>query len=170
MRILITGFIVLVIWSFFSMWLYVDILKPLTIKQPIVVQPVNEKAIREADSLRKFYASMPKDLLVYFEFDKTKFKSDPKTDSSAVEFKKWLENHPGYKLQVTGNTDFVGTPEYNQKLGLERAQIVQKYLEGHGIGPDLIIAISQGEEKPIADLVTSTGRALNRRTEVTIKK
>jgi outer membrane protein OmpA-like peptidoglycan-associated protein len=169
MRILITGFIILIIWSFFSMWLYVDILKPMTIKKP-VVQTVPESQTREADSLKNFYASMPKDLQIYFEFDKARFKTDPKTDSSVAEFKKWLEKYPDYKLQVAGNTDFIGTPEYNQKLGLERAKVIQKYLETQGIGAEKIIAVSQGEEKPIADLITSAGRAKNRRTEITLKK
>jgi len=169
MRILITGFIFLVIWSFFSMWLYVDILKPQTIKKP-VIQPVSQKETREADSLKKFYASMPKELLIYFEFDKSRFKPDDKTDSAVGEFKKWLGKYPEYKLMVTGNTDFIGTNEYNQKLGQERAIVVQKYLISQGVGADRITAVSQGEEKPVADLITSAGRAKNRRTEVTLTK
>jgi outer membrane protein OmpA-like peptidoglycan-associated protein len=169
MRVLITGFILLIIWSFFSMWMYVDILKPMTKKPPVVLL-VPESQIREADSLKKFYASMPKDLMIYFEFDKARFKPDPQTDSCIAEFKKWLEKYPDYKLQVIGNTDFIGTPEYNLKLGSERAQIIQKYLENQGIGSDKIVTSSRGEEQPVADLVTSAGRAKNRRTEITIKK
>jgi outer membrane protein OmpA-like peptidoglycan-associated protein len=169
MRSLITGFILLVAWSFFSMWLYVDILKPQTKKAP-VVQAVPESQIREADSLKKFYASMPKDLMIYFDFDKAKFKTDLKTDSCITEFQKWLEKYPEYKLHVIGHTDFIGTPDYNIKLGLERATIIQKYLETRGIAPDKIVTTSRGEEQPVADLVTSTGRALNRRTEITLKK
>ena len=93
MRILITGFVFFIVWSFFSMWLYVDILKPLT-KKPPVVQPIPESQIREADSLKQFYASMPKDLMIYFEFDKAKFKTDPQIDNSVAEFKKWLAKYP----------------------------------------------------------------------------
>jgi len=169
MRVLITGLIVFVIWSFFSMWLYIDILKPMTAKPP-VVQLVPESQIREADSLKQFYASMPKDLMIYFEFDKANFKTDPQTDSSVAEFKKWLDKYPDYKLYVIGHTDFIGTPDYNLKLGLERSQIIQKYLENQGINSDKIVTSSRGEEQPVADLLTSTGRAKNRRTEITIKK
>ena len=81
MRILITGFVILVIWSFFSMWLYVDVLKPQTKKQ-VVVQPVPENQNREADSLAKLYASMPKELRIFFDFDKTKMIPNPAADSS----------------------------------------------------------------------------------------
>jgi outer membrane protein OmpA-like peptidoglycan-associated protein len=169
MRSLITGFILFIGWSFFSMWLYVDILKPMTIKKP-VVPPVPESQIREADSLKKFYASMPKDLLISFEFDDSRFKPDPQTDSSISEFKKWLEKYPEYKLYVTGHTDFIGTNDYNLDLGLKRAGIIQNYLEKQGISSEKIFTSSRGEEQPIADLITSTGRSKNRRTEITIKK
>jgi outer membrane protein OmpA-like peptidoglycan-associated protein len=169
MRILITGFILLVVWSFFSMWLYVDILKPMTIKQ-VIVQPVPEAQTREADSLKKFYASMPKDLMIYFEFDNSKFKSDPQTDSSIAEFKNWMDKYPEYKIHVTGHTDFIGTPEYNLDLGLKRAKIIQKYIETRGIAPEKIVTTSRGKEQQIADLITSAGRAKNRRTELSIKK
>jgi OmpA-OmpF porin, OOP family len=169
MRILITGLVVFVIWSFFSMWLYVDILRPAAKKQP-VVQPVPESQNREADSLMKIYASMPKDLLIYFEFDKSMLKTDPQTDSRIAEFKSWLEQYPQSMLSVTGHTDFIGTNEYNMKLGLVRATIVQKYLEEKGIPANKIIPGSKGEEQPIADQITSAGRAKNRRTEISIKK
>lgn len=169
MRILITGFIVFVIWTFFSMWLYVDILRPAAMK-PVVVQPAFESQNKEADSLLKVFASMPKDLLIYFEFDKSKFNTDPHSDSSIVKFKEWLDKHPEAVLSVTGHTDFIGTPEYNQALGLERAQIIRKYLEGKGIPPERMVADSRGEEQPVGDQITSEGRAKNRRTEITIKK
>jgi outer membrane protein OmpA-like peptidoglycan-associated protein len=169
MRILITGFIVFVIWSFFSMWLYVDILRP-AVNKPVVVQPAPESQNKEADSLMKIYASMPKDLLIYFEFDKTKFKVDPQADSSIVKFKDWLDKHPEAVLSITGHTDFIGTTEYNQALGLERAQIIQKYLESKGIPPGKMVTNSRGKEQPVASHITSEGRAKNRRTEITIKK
>jgi outer membrane protein OmpA-like peptidoglycan-associated protein len=169
MRILITGFVVFVIWSFISTWLYVDKLLPL-IKKPVAVQTIPEPKNNEADSLALLYASMPKDLLIYFEFDKLKFTTDPQTDVSIAEFKKWLDKYPVSMLSVTGHTDLVGTPDYNEALGLKRAEIIQKYLEGKGIPPARITAGSKGENQPIGDYLTEEGRAKNRRAEITIKK
>ena len=169
MRILISGFILLVIWSFFSMWLYVDILRP-AVKMPAVVQPAPESQNKEADSLMKIYASMPKDLLLFFEFDKTEFKTDSQTDNSIASFKDWMDKHPEAVLSITGHTDFIGSLEYNQALGLERARTVEKYLETKGIPPNRIVTSSRGEEQPIASHITTEGRAKNRRAEVTIKK
>ena len=169
MRILTTGLIAFMIWSFFSMWLYVDILKPMTKTQP-VIQPIPESQIREADSLKKFYASMPKNLMIYFEFDDARFKTDAQTDSSIGEFKNWMNKYPDYKLNVIGHTDFIGTSEYNLDLGLQRAKIIQKYLENKGISPDKIVTSTRGKEQPVADQITRSGRAKNRRTEITLKK
>jgi len=169
MRILITGLIVLVLWSFLSMWLYVDVLKPAA-KKAAVVQPVVETQSREADSLMKFYESMPKDLQIYFEFDDSRFNPDAKIDSSIAEFKKWMAMYPDYVLNITGHTDFVGTPEYNYNLGLERAAAVSRYLESQGIPVSKMITGSSGKEQPAASNITRQGRELNRRTVVAIKK
>lgn len=169
MRIFITGLIVFVVWSFFSMWLYVDILKPMT-KTPPLIQPIPESQIREADSLKKFYASMPKDLMIYFEFNDVRFKTDAQTDNRIGEFKKWMNKYPDYKLNVIGHTDFIGTSKYNLDLGLKRAKIIQKYLETKGISHNKILTSSRGEEHPVADHITRSGRIKNRRTEITLIK
>ncbi|HCI55936.1 MAG TPA: OmpA family protein [Bacteroidales bacterium] len=167
MRVLITGFIAFVIWSFFSMWLYVDILKPAT-KRPVVISPA-ERPDMVADSLEKLRASMPEDLLIFFDFDKTEIKEDPSIDARVAELKTWLEKYPSAVLAITGHTDFIGTPEYNYKLGLERANAVRKYLETKGIPSEKMIVDSKGEDEPLATQITSKGRAMNRRTVVRIK-
>jgi OmpA-OmpF porin, OOP family len=168
MRILITGTVLFVIWAFFSAWLYNDVLLPV-INKPAPVQTVPQPPDPVADSLAKIYASMPKTLMIYFEFDKAKFKNDPQTDSKVTEFKSWLDKYPTSMITVTGHTDLVGTPDYNQSLSLKRAQVIEKYLEAQGISSDRIITESKGEFQPIADYITSEGRAKNRRTEISIK-
>ena len=93
MRILITGFVFFVIWCFVSAWLYNDKLLPV-MKKPVTMQTIPEKQTNEADSLMKLKASMPKNLLIYFEFNDSKFKPDPQIDNSVTEFKAWLEKYP----------------------------------------------------------------------------
>ncbi len=112
---------------------------------------------------------MPENLLIYFEFNETKFKPDLQTDNSIVPFKVWLDKYPGSMLPVTGHTDLVGTNDYNYNLGLKRAQIVEKYLENKGINASRMIMESKGETEPAADNLTEEGRAKNRRTEISIK-
>jgi outer membrane protein OmpA-like peptidoglycan-associated protein len=170
MKILFTGFVAFVIWSFFSTWLFVDILRP-SLRKPAPVQvTIPEPTGNAADSLAKIYAMMPKEIVIPYGFDKSKFTPDPGFDESLAGFKSWLEKYPGSILLITGYTDMVGTPEYNLNLGLERAQAVQKYLESRGFPQPRMTAVSKGEEDPVAGYITAEERAKNRRTIISIKK
>jgi outer membrane protein OmpA-like peptidoglycan-associated protein len=168
MRILITGFVVFVIWCFISAWLYNDILLPV-LNKPVPVQTIPQPIDNAADSLARLKAMMPKDLTIYFEFNNARLKTDPQYDNSLMEFKTWLDKYPGAMLLITGHSDLVGTPEFNMALGLKRAQVVSKYAESKGIDSGRIRAESKGETMPAADYLNPEGRAKNRRTELTIK-
>ena len=83
----------------------------------------------------------------------TELKADPK----AI----WIE--------LEGHTDNRGTPEINNKIGLDRAEAVKRYLyEQHQIPLFKINVISYGEEKPIAPNNTRDGRAQNRRVVIKV--
>jgi len=168
MRILITGFVVFVIWCFISAWLFNDHALP-ALRKPVPVPQISDQQAREADSLMKLKASIPGDILIYFEFNDAKFKPDPRTDNSVTEFKAWLDKYPGSRIVVSGHTDLVGTPEYNNELGLKRAQVVGKHLTTLGIGEDKLIIESQGENNPCCGYVTAEERSKNRRTVISIK-
>jgi outer membrane protein OmpA-like peptidoglycan-associated protein len=169
MKILTTGFVVFVIWSFFSTWLYVDKILP-GMKKPVAIQTIPDQKTNAADSLAKHYASMPKELMIYFEFNKVIFKTDQQTDISIAEFKKWVDKYPASVLSVTGYTDLVGSPDYNKALGLKRAVVIQKYLEEKGIPPSRMAAVSKGKDQPLKNYITDEGRARLRRVEVSVKK
>lgn len=168
MKILITGFIVFVIWSVFASWLYIDKILP-AMKEPVAVQAIPEKQSVSADTLVKVNAVLPGELVVYFGFDKVQINPDPQIDISIAEFKKWIEANPVSTINVTGHTDPVGTPDYNKALGLKRAQAIQKYLEEKGFPSARIITDSKGEDQPSGDNQTEEGRAKNRRGEISIK-
>jgi outer membrane protein OmpA-like peptidoglycan-associated protein len=168
MRILIAGTVLFVIWAFFSAWLYNDVLLPV-INKPVTVQTITVPPDPVADSLARIYASAPKPLIIYFEFDKEKFKTDPQTDSKIAEYKAWLDKYPKAILSVTGHTDLVGTIDYNFDLAFQRAQAVLKYLETQGISPERIQTQSKGESEATFGYITAEGRAKNRRTEISIK-
>jgi len=169
MKILTIGAVVFVIWGFFSTWLFVDILRP-ALKKPVPVVIVPETNDNAADSLAKIYAMMPKDLVIWYDFDKAGLPDDPQTDARLAEFKTWLDKYPGSMLLVTGHTDLVGTPEYNQALGLERADAAAKYLESKGFPASRMTVQSKGEQEPAAGYIRPEERAKNRRTVISIKK
>ena len=75
----------------------------------------------------------------------------------------------GAYFEIEGHTDNVGSKEGNERLGLERAEAVKRYLyEQHQVPLHRINVISYGMEKPIEDNDTDAGRAKNRRVEFRI--
>ncbi len=81
-----------------------------------------------------------------------------------------LKNNPnGAYIEVAGYTDNRGAKDYNQRLGLERAENVRKYLyEKYQIPLHKINVISYGAENPVAPNNTRDGRAKNRRVVVRV--
>jgi peptidoglycan-associated lipoprotein len=72
-------------------------------------------------------------------------------------------------IEIEGHTDNVGSAEYNEKLGLERAEAVELYLyEKHQVPLHKINVISYGMTKPAADNTTKDGRAQNRRVVIRV--
>jgi peptidoglycan-associated lipoprotein len=72
-------------------------------------------------------------------------------------------------IEIEGHTDNVGGRELNERLGLERAEAVKRYLyEQHQVPLHKINVISYGEEKPIAPNNNRAGRAQNRRVVVKV--
>ena len=75
----------------------------------------------------------------------------------------------GVFIEIEGHTDNVGGPEINERIGLERAEAVKRYLyEQHQVPLHKINVISYGEDKPVAPNNTRNGRAQNRRVVVKV--
>ena len=83
----------------------------------------------------------------------TQLKSDPK----------------GIYIEIEGHTDNVGSKDLNERLGLERAEGVKRYLyEQHQVPLHKMNVISYGESKPVSPNNTRDGRAQNRRVVVRV--
>ncbi len=77
-------------------------------------------------------------------------------------------NNPEVKIEISGHTCSIGTPEQNKKLSLLRAREVRMYLFNHGISMNRVNVMGYGESKPIKSNETAHGRRMNRRVEVKI--
>lgn len=71
-------------------------------------------------------------------------------------------------IEIAGHTDNTGSNEYNQRLSERRAASVSAYLRNQDVLADRVIEVGMGEERPIADNSTASGRQLNRRVELTL--
>jgi len=107
---------------------------------------------------------------VHFQFDSAKLTAPDKMQLDKVATKLKTEA-PSTQLTVTGHTDSVGKPGYNQKLSQRRAHSVVDYLVSVGIPRASFVSISgAGETQPVADNKTADGRAQNRRVEIRIDR
>lgn len=82
-----------------------------------------------------------------------------------------LKNNPQIQaLRIEGHTDSRGSESANQQLSQKRAEAVKTYLEGRGISTQRLTAKGFGENRPIAENATESGRAQNRRVEFHIER
>jgi outer membrane protein OmpA-like peptidoglycan-associated protein len=76
--------------------------------------------------------------------------------------------YPALTLGIEGNTDSVGSDEYNQGLSERRAEAVRSYLAQQGVPESSMTAKGLGEGQPIASNSTAEGRQQNRRVELIV--
>jgi outer membrane protein OmpA-like peptidoglycan-associated protein len=100
-------------------------------------------ALNSSDLNSQFYSALDGVSLVLKEYDKT-------------------------VIEVAGHTDSSGSDQYNQSLSERRAQSVTGYLASHGVKQQRLMTIGAGEAHPVTSNDTETGRAANRRVEMTI--
>jgi outer membrane protein OmpA-like peptidoglycan-associated protein len=104
----------------------------------------------------------------HFQFGKADLPDDAKAQVDQLMAK--LQQDPkNVYIEIEGHTDNVGPAELNEKLGMERAEAVKRYLyEKHQIPLHKINVISYGMSKPVADNKTREGRAQNRRVVIRV--
>ena len=79
-----------------------------------------------------------------------------------------LSQHRDYHVKVTGNTDYVGSARYNDRLALARANAVKEFLVKYGAGADQVTTEGNGKRSPEVDNRTKEGRFINRRVTLTV--
>ncbi len=79
-----------------------------------------------------------------------------------------LKEGKNVKIEIQGHTDYIGTEDYNKKLGMQRAETVKAELVRLGVDPASISTVSFGEDQPLIDKQTPWARAVNRRAEFVV--
>jgi peptidoglycan-associated lipoprotein len=103
-----------------------------------------------------------------FKFGKTVLPDEAKAkiDEMVAQMKQDPKN---IYLEIEGHTDNVGDKVTNEKIGLARAEAVQRYLyEQYQIPLHKMNVISYGKDKPVAPNKTKAGRAQNRRVVIKV--
>jgi len=104
---------------------------------------------------------------IHFEFDRSRI-----TDESAGVLQRKAEvlrEYGNVRLTIEGHADERGSLEYNQALGMRRAQATMEYLVDLGLSEGRFSTVSYGEERPLVDASNERAWAQNRRAEFVIE-
>ena len=101
---------------------------------------------------------------VYFDFDSYVVKSSDQSILAA--HANYLKANKNQKVVIQGNTDDLGTTEYNLALGQKRSEAVRKVLSLLGVSDSQMESVSFGKEKPKAMGSDDASRAENRRADI----
>jgi outer membrane protein OmpA-like peptidoglycan-associated protein len=101
-------------------------------------------------------------------FDSGKFSLRPLAREKLAKISGIVLAYPSLKLAIEGNTDSVGSEQFNQVLSEQRAQGVRSYLTQQGVPQGSTSAIGFGKSQPIASNDSADGRQQNRRVELVV--
>lgn len=115
------------------------------------------------------------DKTTWFDFDRILFetgssKLNPASQIQINNITSILKAFPQVNIKVGGYTDNVGDPKVNQKLSQARAEMVMSELLTNGIESRRMEAEGYGQEHPVGDNKTESGRDLNRRVSLRVTK
>lgn len=103
-------------------------------------------------------------LHINFAFDEWKI-SDKHSMDILHQVIRVMRQYPDIHVEINGNTDNVGSDEYNLNLSLKRSRSASEYMHQYGIDKNRITVFGHGDHIPISDNFTETGRWKNRRIE-----
>ena len=106
---------------------------------------------------------------IFFEFRKADI-TEQATGKlrQAAEF---LRNHPEVRILIEGHADEIGSEQFNQALGEQRAEAVRNLLVSLGVDPSRLRTVSLGEAQPFCTESSEDWcRALNRRAHFVLQR
>ena len=127
-----------------------------------VVKETDQNTVDIEDASQKHLAGNWDKIL--FDFDRFELKSQYYYDLDKIAA--MLRQNPDTKIEIQGHTDNVGSAEYNQRLSEKRAGTVKNYLVEKGIEKERLFPKGFGFTISTAPNENETGRALNRRVEI----
>lgn len=121
---------------------------------------------REWSEAIAFHPPRPVTFILYFILDTTSL-----TPASRAELPKVLQlirERPAPEVAIVGYTDRSGAADYNNQLGLRRAEAVRREVEAIGVPSALITVASYGASNPLVPSAAPY-EPRNRRVEITVR-
>jgi OmpA-OmpF porin, OOP family len=109
----------------------------------------------------------------WFDFDRLLFDTNsatlqPSSQEQLQNIANIMKAYPAVHIRIGGYTDNQGDAAANLKLSQDRADSVMQQLVTMGVDPTRLDAKGYGEDHPVADNTTDTGRAMNRRISMRV--
>jgi len=109
-------------------------------------------------------AAVQSEYLVFFDFDKSVV--TPAADRVIGDAVAAISKSGGAKIHVVGHTDSSGSPAYNQKLSIRRADAVKKALVAKGIPATAVTTEGKGESQLLVQTGPNVREPSNRRAQI----
>lgn len=122
------------------------------------------ETVTDANNLQAIRVTFDSGIL--FATNSSTLSSESKT--ALKDFATKMKDLPDTDFTIQGHTDNTGTREVNEKISLERAQAVSKYLQSCSIQASRLSEVGLAFDVPVADNSTADGRRQNRRVEIYI--
>ena len=94
---------------------------------------------------------------------------DIPSDSTVKTIVRYLNKYPKVSLLIQGHTDSEGSEAYNMELSEKRARVIYDYLVNKGVPAKRLRYEGLGESQPLKPNTDASGKAANRRVELTLK-
>lgn len=131
---------------------------PATSGAPVVASPTPEAPIKMDPVGLRTQRS------VYFDLNSAAIKAD--YDPALRAHARYLADNPKARIRIEGNADERGSPDYNQRLGLKRAENVRAALASRGARKQQLAIKTLGESNPKKTGHDEESWAENRRSDV----
>lgn len=135
-----------------------------------------QQAIKEEQLRKEQEAKEQEDLtlaldksIVYFNHNQAIVQATPGTDEGLADIQKYLQKHPDKHLVIIGHTCDMGEEDYNNQLGLIRAESYKAYCIKQGLDGSRLDVQTKGKSEPIATNADIEGRSKNRRISLRIE-
>lgn len=119
------------------------------------------EVVREGDNIT---INMPDAITFGFDSDRLSSSAYGTLDRLASTLNQYNQT----VINIAGHTDSQGSDAYNMDLSRRRAEAVANYLASLGVSRQRMVVVGEGERYPIASNSTESGRAMNRRVEITL--
>ena len=106
-----------------------------------------------------------------FYFAKKSLRLSQKEKAYLNKLAEYVSLDPDFQyIQINSHTDSRGIRGFNLSISRKRANLVKNYLVKRGVDAKRFVIVARGEKKPKYNNRTKSGRAKNRRVEVSLVK